>query len=456
MILPLSGDDDEEKSSDRAQSTPVAVGEWTWEYEGFRGRKVEDSVKLAVEEGSVTGEHQGFFGSTKIDNGKLDGNEVSFSVSRSFGDRKMTSTYSGKVEGDKITGSIETEGFNDTRKIDWNAYRKPEIDPNGLWLWKSAGRGGSERKNWVKLSYDKGKLSGLYMTERSQVPIQNATLKGKTVRFELSRRGRGGRGQSRTTVYDGDLSEKGIFGSITTKLQDEDRVTDWEAARDTPEVDPLGTWTWKQRRSNDEEIEHKIVIKKAEGGSLSGMYARNEDSSNLEGVKLEGDVLSFKVTRETERGSFSSTYSGKIDEDVIAGSVSGSRGEFTWRFPFEAERQLPKPEPAGTWTWTTRRFSRDGGGQEVKNSLTLKTEEGRLAGSYSAGDRSSDIKNAKLNGNTLTFEIKRTFGDRSVTIRYEGIIRGDSVRGTSRFQPSEESESTASQWANRWEAKREK
>ena len=424
MISPVVGQD--EKSS--------AAGEWTWEYESFGGRQAKDSVTLAVEETKVTGEHTGFFGPTKIEDGKIDGSAISFLVSRTFGDRTIKSKYSGKVDGDKITGSIETEGFNDAQTIDWKAFRKPEIDPSGQWVWTSTGRGG-ERKSWVKLKYDKGALTGLYLTERSQAPIQKATLKGKTVRFEIARRGRGGSGNARITTYDGNLSEKGITGSITTKLQDEDRIADWEAARDTPKVDPVGAWAWKQRGRDGDDVESEIVVKKGEGDSLSGTYTRNENSSDLEDVKLDGDTLSFKVTRETGQGTFSSKYSAKIDEDAIAGTISGTRGERTWSFPFAATRKLPKPEPVGSWSWTTRRFSRDGGGEERKNTLALKSEDGKITGTYSAGDQSSDIKEAKLDGNTVSFDIERTFGDRSVKVRYSGLIRGDAIKRNFAIRP---------------------
>ena len=428
------------------------AGGWTWEYESFGGRTASDSVTLAVEGEELSGEHRGFFGATKIENGKIDGNTISFSVSRSIGDRTMTSKYSGNVDGDKITGSVATEGFGDTRTIDWVAYRKPEIDPSGLWVWTSPGRGGDERKNWVKLNYDKSELSGLFLTERSQVPIQKAVLKGKAISFEIARRGRGGQ---RVTSFKGELSAKGIVGSITSRRQDEDRSIDWAASRETPDVDPVGTWAWEQRGRNGNKIEHKIVIAKNAEDALSGTYSRNDDSSELSDVKLDGDVVSFKMIRETGQGNFTTTCSAKINEDDLEGTMSGSRGERTWKLPFAAKRQLPKAEPAGSWSWTTRRFSRDGDGGEVKNTLALKSEDGKVSGTYTVGDASSDIKDAALDGNTLSFAIERQFGDRSATIRYQGVIRGDVIKGTSRFVRDDESDEGANLWANRWEAKRE-
>jgi hypothetical protein len=61
---------------------------------------------------------------TAIANGKVKGDEVSFDVTREFGDNKVTMKYSGKVSGDAIKGKIETERDGNARSRDWEAKRE--------------------------------------------------------------------------------------------------------------------------------------------------------------------------------------------------------------------------------------------------------------------------------------------------------------------------------------------
>ena len=63
---------------------------------------------------------------TDISDGKIKGDEISFSVKREFNGNAMVMKYNGKVEGDKITGKIEMPGRNggDPTSRDWTATRE--------------------------------------------------------------------------------------------------------------------------------------------------------------------------------------------------------------------------------------------------------------------------------------------------------------------------------------------
>ena len=61
---------------------------------------------------------------TKISNGKISGDQISFDVTREFQGNSFTAKYSGKVEGDTITGKVETERNGQTNSRDWTAKRE--------------------------------------------------------------------------------------------------------------------------------------------------------------------------------------------------------------------------------------------------------------------------------------------------------------------------------------------
>jgi len=64
---------------------------------------------------------------TAIENGKIKGDEISFSVTREFNNNKMVSKYNGKLSGDTIKGKVEMERNGESQPArDWEAKRSVE------------------------------------------------------------------------------------------------------------------------------------------------------------------------------------------------------------------------------------------------------------------------------------------------------------------------------------------
>jgi hypothetical protein len=63
---------------------------------------------------------------TKISDGKIKGDEISFSVTREVGGNSRTAKYSGKIDGDTIKGKMESPGRQggDPVSRDWEAKRE--------------------------------------------------------------------------------------------------------------------------------------------------------------------------------------------------------------------------------------------------------------------------------------------------------------------------------------------
>jgi hypothetical protein len=53
----------------------------------------------------------------------LEGDDLSFKITREFNGNTMVSKYSGKISGDSIKGKIEFERDGETQTRDWNAHR---------------------------------------------------------------------------------------------------------------------------------------------------------------------------------------------------------------------------------------------------------------------------------------------------------------------------------------------
>jgi hypothetical protein len=111
-----------------AQDKPAdASGKWKWSFARPDGQTVE-SVLTAKQDGKkLTGASVLSTGEKhEIANGKVEGNTVSFEITRERQGQKVTAKYSGKLEGDSIKGKIESPAGGETRSFDWEAKRVKE------------------------------------------------------------------------------------------------------------------------------------------------------------------------------------------------------------------------------------------------------------------------------------------------------------------------------------------
>ena len=84
-------------------------GKWTAQVPGRNGQTREQTFTFKVEGDKLTGTVSGMQGDTPISDGKISGDEISFTVKVSFNGNDVTLLYKGKVAGDeiKMTRSIQ-------------------------------------------------------------------------------------------------------------------------------------------------------------------------------------------------------------------------------------------------------------------------------------------------------------------------------------------------------------
>jgi len=109
------------------EKKPVNVdGKWTWTYKTKDGKDAEAAIKLKQDGEKLAGAYIARDGTqTPIQDGKIKGDELSFDVNREVGGEKMLFKYSGKIEGDTITGKI-VFGHPKPTPHEWEAKRAKE------------------------------------------------------------------------------------------------------------------------------------------------------------------------------------------------------------------------------------------------------------------------------------------------------------------------------------------
>ena len=88
-----------------------ATGKWTAEMQGQNGNTRTVTMNLKADGSKLSGTvNGGRGGDAEISDGKVDGNDLSFTVVREFNGNKMTSSYKGKLDGDVIHFNMKMEG----------------------------------------------------------------------------------------------------------------------------------------------------------------------------------------------------------------------------------------------------------------------------------------------------------------------------------------------------------
>ena len=99
-----------------------------------------------------------------------------------------------------------------------------------------------------------------------------------------------------------------------------------------------GTWVWKDKGRNGQEIERKLKLKQ-EGDKLTGaVIGRNNMETEIEDGRVKDGEISFKVTRETNNGKIVMTYTAKVNGDEIKGKIETDRNGRTRERDWEAKR----------------------------------------------------------------------------------------------------------------------
>jgi hypothetical protein len=91
-----------------------------------------------------------------------------------------------------------------------------------------------------------------------------------------------------------------------------------------------------------------------------------------------------------------------------------------------AEKKEAEPaDPTGTWKWDV-----EFGDNTAEFKLKLNWDGKKLTGKYTAFDNTTDIQEAKLEKDQLSFVDKREFNGNEVVAEFKGKVKPDDIEGT--------------------------
>jgi len=85
-------------------------GKWVAQVPGRNGQTREVTFNLKADGGTLTGTVSGRRGDMPIADGKIDGDNISFTQTMEFNGNSMKFIYKGKISGDEIKFTREREG----------------------------------------------------------------------------------------------------------------------------------------------------------------------------------------------------------------------------------------------------------------------------------------------------------------------------------------------------------
>ncbi|HIA47038.1 MAG TPA: hypothetical protein EYN96_03495 [Candidatus Hydrogenedentes bacterium] len=189
-------------------------------------------------------------------------------------------------------------------------------------------------------------------------------------------------------------------------------------------ADPSGTWRWEHEDlEGSGEMVPDVLDITVENNTVSGTYMTPDAELPVENASIDGDTLHFELNIDTPDGNLNLAWTGTISGDDVTGTIKfGDFGEFPW----EAKRDAVA-NALGTWRWEHDDPTTGG---TIKDVLTIRSADGEVGGTYKMGDVSYEVKNGKLDGNTLSWEFELDADGQLLNIRFSGVISGDEVTGT--------------------------
>ena len=101
-------------------------GAWKATMQGRDGQTMEQTFKFKTEGSAVTGTISGGMGGeAQIQDGKIDGDTITFTVKREFNGNAMVMKYEGKIAADEIKFKSTREG-SDRPPREFTAKRAPQ------------------------------------------------------------------------------------------------------------------------------------------------------------------------------------------------------------------------------------------------------------------------------------------------------------------------------------------
>ncbi len=291
----------------RLKPMPPAVGVWDLAYK-IGDRDVTARLTVSAKpDGALDAKWASQFGQSTISNVKLQDGKLSFTRKAKFGDNEFEMTFEGTVQGDKLTGVSKNEQLE--VPVTGQRFGAALI---GQWELTST----SERGTRTSMLTIRSDLSGRYESFGGEIPIKDLKLEGSQVTFAIEM---GFGDQTFKLDFKGTLDGNALKGQMTSE-RGTSEVTGKKLA--TAAASPVaGTWELTSE-SQGQTRTSTLKIK----DDKTATYTSRDTETPVTDLKVEGDQISFKITRTFNDQQVTMEFKGTVDGKTLKGELVSARG----------------------------------------------------------------------------------------------------------------------------------
>ena len=186
LTLAMAGVTWADPASDSGQAkTADPTGSWKWNVT-FNDNTSELMLKLNWDGKQLTGKYTAFDNTTDIEEGKMEGDQVSLVARPEFNGNKFDIHFAGKVEGDDINGKVKLDFGQGPQEFDWNPKRTVDVaDVLGLWDLRLETPNGVIEPH-ITITKDEKGLHGAYSSPFGERDAKNVEFKDGQLSWEIS------------------------------------------------------------------------------------------------------------------------------------------------------------------------------------------------------------------------------------------------------------------------------
>ena len=283
------------------------LGDWQVTMD-FDGRQTESILSFSMDkEGKLTGQWISFWLSELTDV-KYEGSELSFIQVNRFGDREFRRTFTGTIEGGKLSGTVSSD--RGESKVEGKRLRRM---PMAAGTWQVTFKVGERQVSatLVIKADNNNKLSADWQSQWGQHEITDVTFKADKLTFKRTSKIQDRQWES---SFEGTVKEHKLTGTIKSERGD----IELEGLRDGGAL--IGKWDLEL--TSDRGTRKQILQVNPD---LSGLYG----SSAIKKIDLEGSQVSFRIVRMFRDQESEITFKGTLNGNKLTGERTSSRGSQT-------------------------------------------------------------------------------------------------------------------------------
>ncbi|MBE3095538.1 MAG: class I SAM-dependent methyltransferase [Planctomycetes bacterium] len=211
--VPVSCADEDERTFYYWVLPAGVAGTWQWTLPGAKG---EQACQLRLRQcfqavsGTVTVDGQ----QQPIADATLVGDRLTFGLVREAQGEKAGMSFSGRIIGDTLSGSVESQGGPAASKRDWTA-RRDRVNLVGAWGWTL-----DDKPATLRIRRQDGRFYATLAADNRQAPVVQFYAWGSGIYFIVT-------GSARQT-YEGIVEGDRIVGTVSL---DQGAAKDWTAQR---------------------------------------------------------------------------------------------------------------------------------------------------------------------------------------------------------------------------------